>query len=316
MQNLQARVLEQLEKHLGGQVSVPKWLSDKLNLDYSLAYRKAKNESRLDFDQLEAILLAVPELCEAIVPNPIKDRIFLSFFQSFKNNQDIEEYLKQIAFNFEKAAQHGQSLKYFARDLPLFLFFYSEQMVDYKFSMWTNQLSRNGMQRFSAEIHRLTREVYESYLHLATEEIWFVDLLVNQLAQLSWFKELGVLDDEKSTSLKKDFWQSLLRSSSWCETGNKGRTDSENYQLMISRYCTMNNGGILVGNERTYLMTALSGIFFLRTASEKVTENFISQFEFHKASATSITKVNTLDRRRFFNGLKDQLMSTDEQDGV
>tara|TARA_R110002050_G_scaffold93616_1_gene195501 strand:+ start:3478 stop:4404 length:927 start_codon:yes stop_codon:yes gene_type:complete len=304
-EGIQARLFKGLQTRIGGNESLVKWLATTLDIDISLANRKANGSVGLSLAQLELIIEALPLAVEDLLPNKKKNRIFVGSYSHFRSNEEIEDYLLSIIKNFEFANKTGAHLKYFARDLPLFYFFLNKELARFKFSMWTDQLRHSGLQRFNANIFNLCDEIAALYKSLHTTEMWNKEVMRNQREQINWYYGLQVISTAERDHMISTLAEVLVNYKKWAKEGQK---EDGKFELYVTSFNTMNSGGLLSLGKHKQLMTALSGVFFISSANPSLTNSFDDQFNQQRSAATLLTQCNALSRAEFFRSMEDHLI--------
>jgi len=301
---IQARLIKGLRIRIGGNESLAKWLANTLDIDVSLANRKANGSVGMSLAQLELIIEALPLAVEDLLPNKKKNQIFVGSYSHFRSDSEIEAYLLTIIKNFEFANKAGAHLQYYARDLPLFYFFLNKELARFKFSMWTNQLRHSGLQSFNSNIFNLCEEVSALYKGLHTTEMWNQDVMKNQVEQIIWYYGLQAISVEQRDELLVILGDILKDYQKWATEGKK---EDGKFELYGNCFNTMNSGGLLTIGKHKQLMTALSGVFFISSANPHLAASFLEQFNAHRSAATLISHSNALARSEFFRSMADEL---------
>ena len=167
-------------------------------------------------------------------------------------------------------------------------------------------MSITNLNKPNLELQALAQEVYEAYLEVNTDEIWYKHLVNNQLFQLDYYTNCGKMSGDQKKAILAAYQEIFERARQWATVGKKS---AGNYSLGISEYALLNNGGVLKGNAAPILlMTSLSSVFFLSTNHSATLNTFWDEFTFHKGRATPITHTNETQRFSFFNSLKNNLV--------
>jgi hypothetical protein len=302
---MQKRLLESLKELLPKHQSPNKWLSEILGVDETTASRKFSGRLKLNADHLEQLLNAKPELLNALIPKSAENRIVTGEYVFFSDAKTIEKYLWKVKSVFELARDKGLTLHYFARDLPLLLFLAHPVIFNYKLCMWCNNMSIENLNNTNLELQALAQEVYEAYLEVNTDEIWYKHMVNNQLFQLDYYTGCGKMSGDQKKAILSAYQEIFDRTRKWATLGQK---KAGKYSLGTSDYALLNNGGVLKGKgEPILLMTSLSSVFFISTNHSTTVKTFWEEFTFHKERSTPITRTNETQRFGFFNGLKSQL---------
>lgn len=296
----QAYLFAKIQERLGKNVSVVKWLQEVLAIESSAASRKVSGITGMKVEQLLPIIEKMPGLLEDMIPGRKYQNGFMGNYSQFRTMEEVDNYLKGIIESFGVAVKNEAELKYFARDLPLFFFLANRELANYKFSMWTDSIVKGRIEKLNDNTFSLIQEVNALYQDLNTTEIWYDAMMVNQRAQIHWYRHLGAYDDVKRDELLAILREELDNYRGWAA---KGKKRLGNFRLLFSRFSTMNNGGLMCMGSHRNLMTALSGVFYVSSANEQLCESFERQFEAHKASSVVVSTSNALEREKVFKAL-------------
>jgi hypothetical protein len=295
--NIQERLMGGLRTRIGSHESLSKWLAETLDIDVSLASRKANGSVGLSLAQLELIIDTMPLAVEDLLPNNKKNQIFVGSYSYLRSDKEIEAYLLSIIKNFEFAYKSGAHLKYFARDLPLFYFFLNKELARFKFSMWTDELRQSGLQKFNDNIFSLCDEIAALYKSLHTTEMWNKEVMRNQREQINWYYGLQAISAPERDQMLAILESILVDYKNWA---TKGEKEDGKFDLYVTSFNTMNSGGLLTIGKHKQLMTALSGVFFISSANASLSNSFEEQFDQQRSAATLLTQSNALARAEFF----------------
>lgn len=301
MANLQAKLLDHLKNRLDPHISLTKWLVETLKVEYSVAYRKVSGDSRLQLEEFVKVIQACPAVLSNLLSEYVSNDLFIGHYRFYRNEAELNTYLKSVLHTFHQAEKKQLALKYFCREWPFLLFLKSETVLDYKLSMWFNTLKTKGLSAHSKETHRLAQEIVAVYEGLPSEEIWHRELFSNQWLQLQWNAQCKVLCTTEVDTIMEEMQGIVAEVQRWCENGEKA---NGTFDLMVSSFSTLTtNCGLLGGAQGGTLLSAVNEVAHLTTEAPSLIANFEEQFETHKSCSVSIAQVNTLARAEFFNDL-------------
>lgn len=302
---MQTSFLHQVKKALPGHISANRWLADLLGVDETTASRKFSGTVNLSTNELGLILNEMPALTSALIPQNSNGSYLFGEFTHFSSIDGVKPYLEKVRDIFKQVAAKNYKLCYFGRDLPLFHFFSNPTLFKYKVAMWCNDVSLNGMEKVDDNLFALAEEIYALYLQVESNEIWYRNILKNQIFQIRYYYSINKIEPNLLQRLIKEYITILNRVNEWCQ---KGAKSNSNFALSISDYATLNSGGLLMNNDTPLrLMSALSSVFFVSTRNRVAMENFFREFGFHQQQAISIAGGNERSRIEFFAQLQKTL---------
>lgn len=299
--NLQSRVMESLKSNLGAEHSASRWLQETLEVEYSTARRKFNGDIRLSLEQFGRMVSRAPDLLSLALKDQLGERTFITTYNTFRNKQELGQYLRRVIQGLEKGLRHKARLLYVARDLPFFFFFADRTLAEFKFGLWSRQLKDQGPLKLDIDSYALCREAYRLYQLIPGVEIWHQQIWRNQFGLIDWYCKLKKLDDGHRSHLYAALFRQGFEYQAWAASGTKGNQAS--LDLLFSDFITMANGGLLQSPNLRLLMTALGSANFLTLKDEGLCENFMQEFDLHLAYATSISRSNALERQRCFEAL-------------
>lgn len=287
MADIQMEIMSIIQRELGNRASLIKWLEATLNIDYSSAHRKARGNSQLKLEELALLSHQLPAINEVWHQNNHPNQLVgkQSYFNDFES---IEEYLDEVQSKMQQAVQNNMTLYYFARDFPIFLFLAHPVLTDYKMSMWAHELEQNGIRKLPERLHQKCRTIFERYLQLPSEEIWFAKALQNQMDQLHWHHSIQAITAEELKSIKQAFAHTLQRFQEFALKGSKTAEKPSNYHLFSSGFSTLNNGGIFKNESHQELSLALMSVFFMATTQKDMIAVFEREYAAHLKNALSL----------------------------
>ncbi len=302
----QQQLFRALKKDIAPSTSLSIWLSDLLGIDQSNAYRRIRGQKELSYSEYLKICSKAPRA--AVVSAGIYSdgsAVFGSLSQ-FSCWESLKKYLTAVVNFFNKALSAKEHhLCYVGRDLPLFFFYSSPILMNYKFNVWLRSIGHKGSFQVPEAISALGHELFDRYLQLNVTELWYSWGFLNQLEQMKYWREMDYLTASEFVQICHSFESSLRHYEHWLETGskdNRGKID-----LGILEFCTMNNGGLLKTERGEMLMNAFQGTHFITTVSPPAIEIFRQHWNQHEFFAQPITGRNVKSRHKFFKRLYDSL---------
>ncbi len=301
----QAEIMGSLRKELGADEAVSKWLQEILDVDYSTARRKYTGDIKLSLEQFSKIINLAPNVLSVTLKEVLNPNTVVSTYCSFRDKRELSQYLKLIIQRFEEALINKASLKYVARDLPLFFFLADRNLAEFKISMWANQLGDKGLLKLDIDTYSLCREVHRLYRHLGSIEVWSRQVLNNQLDMIDWYCNLKRFGEKYRGGLYESLMTHMVDYKQWSKAGKKDKLGK--LDLLFTDFMTMNNGGLIESKGKRVLMTALSSANFMTISDSRLCQDFQEEFRQHQAYAVSVSNQNALERENTFATLLKQL---------
>lgn len=298
-------LMDELRELIPPHISLNTWITEKLDISASSASRKITGTTPFNMSEISKILAVFPNLASCLIPTSERKTLLTGQFVDFNSRTEVANYLQTIKQTLELAISKGWSLHYFGRDLPIFHFFSSPLLFKYKVSVWCNDLGPESIEIIDDRLWAMAKDIYQLYLRMDTQEIWYRNLMKNQLYQLQYHYLLDKLSAEQVEMLLTTYRELVEKMKTWC---TKGEKENGSFQLHITNYTLLNNGGVLLdGKKPLLLMTSLSSVFFLSTQHLVAIDHFCRDYDFHESQGLLISKSNELERFKFAKELNKQL---------
>lgn len=282
--------------------TLSEWLMDELDLGRSAVSRRLTGEVAPTIDEVITIFQKVPahaqlslELLEQLNLIPVEYTPIVSEEAFFQHLQRIESLLK--------AAPADAVMMYAARDVPFFLFLNQTFLLNYKYSLWSGRLSKEGIVELPPEVHLVARRIYDLYQGLNTRELWFEDALFEQGLQLSYERKFGSLTIDQEIQLREELTDVLTQHSH--AIVNQMKEKGGKLSVRCVPYFTMNNGGAIEMGSRTYVWSSLWNAQTITSTSKQVFGQFKEQWLSHRSRGTPITSGPPSERLKWKKMIQD-----------
>lgn len=304
-QQQQIAFFQQVKQHLPEVRSLASWLSNMLNIDQSNAYRRISGEIELSFSEYLRICECLPQAGMFAAGVYQSSSLVQGNLAYFNDWDSLYKYLENVVATVGKLALQQHQLFYVARDLPLFFFYSSPELMCYKFNLWLRSSGKGDTGEVPEKIIHLGEELYRVYQRMNTKELWYSWSFLNQLEQLKYWKSMDYLSNEELLQICESLIRTLNDYEQWLENGQKRK--GGNLEIAILEFCTMNNGGLLQSEDGEMLMSGFQGINFLNTTSAPAINLFKDHWERHMLYAQSVTAGNTKARYQYFKKLRNAI---------
>jgi hypothetical protein len=139
--------------------------------------------------------------------------------------------------------------------------------------------------------------LYESYLNLNTEELWFERAEINLLAQIHVATQHGCISETEKKTILQAFQKTFKDFSLFALQGfkEKGRL-----QLKSIPFCTIPNSGMLANNGKQTLLSTTADARYFSTNDQQMIALFENGYETLNRFSNSLSQPAT-NRTFFFN---------------
>ena len=266
-----------LQRGISGNVSLPKWLSEHLDISESSAYRKISGERGLQLEEMLLLCASVPEAAMMAAELFPKHHLKVIQVYQFKDAHSFHRYLENTTQLIQKASkQSTMRFRYVARDIPFFYFLSHPITLRYKFRQWAALDPSPSLPELSDETHLLATQLWEHYLSLPSEELWLDRAFGAQYAQLKLEVESGQLRSEWAQCIAQHFEWLEGEQKEWKNKLQK----TKGGECLIARFEAMhlNNGALLETSDQALLLGAINGAHYLHSSNPGLIQGFRRQW--------------------------------------
>jgi len=197
--SLQKRLLELVQQQIPDKLSVIYELSELLNISSDSVYRRLREETLLDINEIEKICNHFHISFDTLLNITSTDTSLFNF-SPIVSTGDFIHYLYFLKKLLEELSQNQQSHIYYAAiDLPILHNFKFPLVSMFKSFYWLKAISNDSNfhnVKFSTslkntEILKLKEEMHQFYLKVPSTEIWTDQILNSLLKQIDYFWDSG-----------------------------------------------------------------------------------------------------------------------------
>ena len=253
-------------------------VSEVLDLSLNNAYKRIRGDVKLSAEELIKILLAYD--------------IPLDEFSAFSNNQSrlsairppyIEDtqsltvYLKETYRMLNLSLNMDHRLYYSARYLPLFCYFFSDNLIRFKHLVWLiganyDEHSELRLKDISIHIVRQSRNLFELYRQMTVLELWTDRTMSNVLNQMNSLVGEGILSKEEALLILQDLIDLL-------ELLRQDCVKDSRHTMYKMPYLNMSNNALLISEHLNSVFLSFAGINYLRTSNASMVKDLQKAFQ-------------------------------------
>lgn len=274
--------VELLRRFYNSDEGLHTWISNTLDVSRPTAYRILSSESQLNLDQIVILGNKIPGLIQSFAEQTSLIQSQLITFTKHTNEKEFQEVLVKLIQLFKHfKSLDDVMLHYTARDVILFHFLDSFELLNYKFHAWHPEAKNVVISKRTLD---LGKELFELYRTIPSREFWLKEAFNAQVKQLRVKMKLRLIDEETGKRIYHSLKQKVLETAQWSETGQKGINGAP-VEYRVSDYCMMNNGGVLTANNASILMLAVDNARFINVQSESWIADHLNSFNNSFAAA-------------------------------
>jgi hypothetical protein len=254
-----------LKSILGPNINMTQWVADVLECTENTAWRRINDKRKLTVTEMLKLIEAEPQL--GIKAAELFRRHDLNVVQvrGFHHADSFYQYLSTIKSLLENASKYADfRMRYMARDLPLFYFLGNENALRHKFRLWTGD-DKGNAEMLTLDTYKVASDLYELYLSLPTEEIWYDRAFEHQYRQLTHLVKKNFMNADDAMEIM-DYFQSQEQNLQMALRSGKKSGGGE----LLAAQCPMalnNNGALLAADGKEQLLGSIMSAqyFYART---------------------------------------------------
>lgn len=268
-----------LQECLGEQYNMHKWVAEVLKCTELTAWRKINGERGLQIAEMLKLIAAEPQLGIVAAELFPWHQLKVVQLRSFRNEEHFHSYLHTIYDMLRQASEREDfRLRYMARDLPLFFFLGSTEVLKHKFKLWT-QTDLKAHVLLSPDTLKLAGELYALYQSIPTEEIWYDQAFAHQFRQLAFLLEAGELQSAEAEEMKA-YFEEEAEKLEWavrsCKKAKGGELLAADCPLALN-----NNGALLQSGGKEQLLGSIMSAQYFYSGSPRLIEQFKDMWTQH-----------------------------------
>lgn len=318
--NYQKKWNEILLQHSSVNISLPKEISELLDISLDSAYRRLRNDT--DYTLEEAAKIANHFNLPLEILNDQLHSVVS--FRTNQMNNDINSYkiyLENMLMNTKRLSHSDNAEIYFgAEDIPVFYHFKLEKLMRFKITYWLKSLmlvpefqNKNYNQlEIPEEIMRLANEIYEYYTRISSYEIWTTETVMSTIKQIRFYWDAGFFSQLDDVIQICDELESMMHSiQKQAETGYKFNQNGSMTQNRFSLYISdvMIGTNSILAKSTDYAASFISYSTFNFMQTNNLQFNAQNQLWMNNliSRSTLISTVAEKQRNQFFKGVYKQI---------
>ncbi len=320
--SIQVAFFQHLKSQMPAHVSLVEEIADLLDISTDSAYRRLRGEKPLSFDETQRICLKYKISLDQLF-HLQTDSLIFSGRNIGQDGFDFVSYFKSVVAqvqymnSFEK-----REMFYLNKDIPMFHHFHFPRLAAFKIYFWQRSIAQDeGMQtrkfsfgEVSDELLKVGKQLAEAYCQLPSTEIWNVENISSNLAQISYYKEAGVFSsNDDIIGILEDMEQCVDFIEAQAELGYKTTVDQKvhyrhiPYRIYINEFILGDNSIHVRLNETMVTFLIHSVYNYLHTRDKNFNERIYRHFMNIIRKSTLISDSGEKDRRRFFTAMRNKI---------
>jgi hypothetical protein len=252
-------------------------ISETLDLSLNNAYKRIRADVKLSAEELIKILVAYDiQLDEYDVFSKSQSRLSAIRPTYIEDTDSLTIYLNETYRMLSLSLSMDHLLYYSARDLPLFCYFFSDNLIRFKHLVWlrgANYSAHSELRLKDISIHivRQSRNLFDLYRQMNVLELWTERTMSNVLNQMNSLVAESILNKEEALLILQDLIDliDLLR---------RDCVKDSQHQMYKMPYLNMSNNALLISENINLVFLSFAGINYLRTSNANMVADLKKAF--------------------------------------
>ncbi|MCX6350719.1 MAG: hypothetical protein NTX03_02535 [Bacteroidetes bacterium] len=325
----QALFFQQIKEKLEPHTSLVDEIENALSLSQDSAYRRIRGEKELSFSEIQK-LTAKYGVSADLAFNAAADNIVNFRYNPLDHKSfTMIDYLAVCRDTLKKMADSGSGdLIYAAKDIPLFHYFYFDEIAAFKMFVWQKTLLgfpefadvSFSLKKVDEDIISIGKKAALEYNRIPSIELWNQETINSLLRQIQFYAESHLFMNPEEAILILDkveeYIEHLRRMTA---EGMKFMPNTQTIQG-TGKFQFFNNEVVLCDNTilgehsgRMVTYITHNSFNFLSTFNEHICQRTKGWMENLIRKSTQISTTGEKDRNHFFGNLQAQVKKTRER---
>lgn len=250
-----------------------------LDISVSSAYKRISGINKLTADELVKLMTEYDiELQEYEGFSRQKLRLTAERPVYIEDTESLQQYLQDTGVMLERMVVIKHELFYAARDLPLFLYFFSDNLTRFKHLIWLRSANYEQHREMTLcdipeRLVKTSSGFFNLYQRINTQELWTERTLLNQLHQLESLVDGLVIKPSDAHLILEDL-RALLDEVFLNESQNTG-----NHIIHHLPYLNMANNALLNTEAHRLVFLSFAGINYVKSSNASLCNDMQHWFE-------------------------------------
>lgn len=282
-------IFEKIKQKLSDPRKIGYAVSNTLGISSSNAYKRIRGDSKLTADELFLLLtefdIDIQEFEGITQLTSHLSAIRPSFIRDVSS---LTQYLEETRGMLSAMTNIGHTLYYSARDMPLFHYFFSDNLARFKHLIWLRSTNYSESRKLRMEDISLgilwnSRELFDLYGRMTTLELWSERTISNMLVQINFVVENLILEKEEARRIVEDLKQLIKHLHANCQ-------EDSAHQLYLMPYLNMANNAYIETHGIKTVFLSFADINYIRTSNASMCADMKVWFEQQKLLAIHLNK--------------------------
>jgi hypothetical protein len=323
MHDAQTLFFQQIREKLPPHVVLVDEVEETLAISQDSAYRRIRGEKELSFTELQKLCSRFGVSADQSMHLAASDVVSFRYNTLDHTGFTLIDYLRRSWETLHTLPEKNRAhLYYAAKDIPLFHYFYDEELAAFKMFVWQKTLLgfpefenvKYSLRNVQPEVWAYGRKLLEEYHKIPSTEMWNEETISSLLRQSLFYTEAGLMENgEDALRILDKIEQYLVHLRRQAEAGRKFFQEEGTgapFALYHNEVVLADNTVVVQAGERLVTYITHNGFNYLATANDRfsaVTHRWMQQL---MRKSTLISNVSEKERQRFFSRLEHRVKET------
>ena len=196
--------IKHLKQIVPTNVSLVDDIADLLKISNDSAYRRLRNETELSLDETYKICQHYKISIDSVFSQK-GDSVTCNYIKLTDSVENFESYLTSLLTQLVRLQKSDEAkIIYAAEEIPIFHSFFSKQLAAFKLFYWQRsvlnipeyQTKKFDWDVVSDKQLQLADDIYKTYLHIPSSEIWTDETINTTIKQIDYYFESGAFKEK------------------------------------------------------------------------------------------------------------------------
>lgn len=298
-------------------------IGELLGLSYDSVYRRIRGEKPLTLNELKLLCehfhLSLDQVLQLHT-----DKVLFTDMEANGAVTSFKDYLQGLLMQLQYFNSFKErEMLYLSKDIPVFYFFYSEELAAFKSFFWSKSILNDpaftdatfNLKNFDAAPYfELGQKLIAEYNKMPCKELWNYESINSTILQIQYYRDAGIFESEEDLHKVLDACDTmLLHLQKQVEKGCKffPGAGEAGYGALFKLYINeiiLGNNSIMVQCDDTRIAVINHIVLkYISTTDKKFTEKAFANFNNLLSRSLLISGTGERDRNKFFKALRDNI---------
>jgi len=295
--NTQEILFKIIRKRLTKEQSINDLVAQLLQISYDAAHRRVSGKSKLLMEEAIVLCKYFSISMDLVFDN--KKQLVVQKSDSFQNDINWEEYIKNADFLIKAILQKDATVYYLSKDIPLFYTSNSGKLSKFKYYVWSNLLNKHAnpvdFEKFMLNFQMLEHHssLLKNYANAKRIEFWNQTTIHSVLQQLHFYFDARLIETNSVQEILDDLKKILQQI-------EHQTYHDKNYQLHYHEMLILNNQILINNQQKLTFILPYNMLSYLVSHDQNTNEECLLFFENQQKNSIQLGNSNPKETSKFF----------------